>query len=604
MKYSKLSDLYQELKSTRKRLEKTQILANFLEKCSPDEAQNTVLLVQGKIYPDWDDREIGVASQLVSRAITVASGATSKQIVSEWKKTGDLGKASKNLLGKKNQMSLASNELTVSKVLTNLRKLNEMTGQGSVDRKIQLIAELYTSASPDEAVFITRTVLADLQVGIGQGTLRDALVWAYLPRVVSINCDEPLEKNLEVNSVDELKNLDKYDSVSSSEKIEREIYNYFIEKVQEAYDVTNDFGVVAKALSESSLKGLEKISLKIGKPVKVMLAQKANTIEEAFETVGKPAEAEYKFDGFRVQIHKDDNKVNIFTRRLENVTNQFPDIVKNVSLVKAKKAILDAEAVGFDPKTKKYLPFQNISQRIKRKYDIETISKQFPVEVNVFDVIYLDGKNLIKEPLKKRREIVEKIVPYEKFKILPAKKLVTSDPVAVKSFFIEAKEQGNEGLMIKSLDAPYKPGSRVGHMLKYKETMENLDLVIIGAEWGEGKRSKWLSSFDIACKNDDVYLEIGKVATGLKEKPEEGLSFMQLTDLLKPLITKEEGKHIFVKPKVIIEVGYEEIQKSPTYNSKFALRFPRVIRLRDDKGLDDVATLEMVKKFFESQRFS
>ncbi len=248
------------------------------------------------------------------------------------------------------------------------------------------------------------------------------------------------------------------------------------------------------------------------------------------------------------------------------------------------------------------MPFQSVSQRIKRKYDIEKLIKELPVEVNVFDIINFEGKSMINEPFEKRRELLEKIIKPEAKKIVLAKSKIASEKKDVEKFFKEAVNAGNEGLMFKALDAPYKPGARVGYMIKFKHMMETLDLVITGAEWGEGKRSKWLSSYSIACRNEDKFLEIGKASTGLKEKEEEGLSFMEMTRLLKPLIVSEKGKEVKVKPKIVIEVGYDEIQKSPTYGSGFALRFPRVQGLRPEKGPEQASTLDYVKKLYEGQK--
>ena len=305
----------------------------------------------------------------------------------------------------------------------------------------------------------------------------------------------------------------------------------------------------------------------------------------------------------RMQIHKNNDEIKIFTRRLENITNQFPEVVDNVKkYVKASKVILDSEGVGFNKKTGKYLPFQNISQRIKRKYDIEKMAEQFPVEVNVFDILNYKGKSIINEPFEKRKEIIKLVVKNVPKKIKIAKNMVTSDEKEVKKFYKEALDSGNEGLMVKKLDAPYKPGGRVGFMVKLKETKENLDLVIVKAEWGEGKRSKWLSSYTFACRSDGKFLEVGKASTGLKEKREEGLSFAEVTDMLKPLIIKEEGKEVVIRPKIVIEIGYEEIQKSPTYNSGYALRFPRIIQLRQDRSTDDCSTLKIVESFYNNQK--
>lgn len=576
MKYSELVEVYEKLESTAKRLGKTGFLADFLRKVSSEDLEKVLLLLQGRIYHAWDEREIGVASQSMAKAISIASGTEISAVEKEWKNTGDLGKTAENLIKKKKQHTLASHELSVAKVFDNLRKLAETTGSGSVDRKLNLISELLTSAKPREALYITRNILGQLRIGLGAGVLRDAICWAYFPSAVIKD---------------------------EKDKEQREAYNKIVGKVQEAYDLTNDFSVVAVA-AKKGIKALENIEMQIGSPVKVMLALKAETIAECFEIAGKPVEAEYKFDGFRMQIHKKGSKIMIFTRRFDNVTQRFPEVFGYVKdYVSGDNFILDAEAVGFDPKTKRYLPFQNISQRIKRKYDIEKLAKELPIEVNVFDIIAYNSKSMINEPFKKRREIIERIVKHHERKILPAKKLVSSDENEIKEFFKESKSMGNEGLMIKNLNSPYKPGARVGYMLKYKETMENLDLAVIGAEWGEGKRAKWLSSYILGCKSDGKLLEIGKVSTGLKEKPEEGLSFGEMTALLKPLIIEEEGKTVRVKPKVVIEVAYEEIQKSPTYSSGYALRFPRVISLRSDKSVNDINTLKEIERFYKNQRF-
>ncbi len=576
MRYSELVAVYEQLGSTSRRLEKTEHLAEFLRTVSADDTEAVVLLLQGRVFPQWDEREIGVAGQLVVKAISLASGADAKAVESEWKKTGDLGNVAENLIKRKRQHTLTSSELTVKKVFSNLMKLSDETGHGSVDRKLQLIAELLTSAKGVEARYITRTILGELRVGLGEGTLRDAITWAYFMKVT--------------------------DGMNAEE---REKYNSYVDAVQQAYDLTTDFSVVAKAAKEKGLKGLESVKIVLGKPIKVMLALKTDDVKEAFETVGKPAQVEFKYDGFRMEIEKDaSGKISIFTRRLENVTSRFPDVVENVKKhVHAKTFILDAEAVGYDRKTSKYLPFQRISQRIKRKYDIERMAEEFPVEVNVFDILAFNGENMIKEPFRKRRELVEKIVGNATRKIRPTEAIVSDKEEEIEKFFTKSREAGNEGLMIKSLDAPYKPGARVGHMLKYKKVTENLDLAIIGAEWGEGKRSKWLSSYDLACSSDGKLVEVGKVATGLKEKPEEGLSFEEMTKLLKPLITEGEGKHVKVKPKIVIEVAYEEIQKSPSYSSGYALRFPRVIRTRSsEKGVNDINTLEDVERLYGQQK--
>jgi len=270
--------------------------------------------------------------------------------------------------------------------------------------------------------------------------------------------------------------------------------------------------------------------------------------------------------------------------------------------VHAKNYILDTEVVGYDKKTHTYLPFQNISKRIKRKYDIKKISKEVPVEINVFDVIYCNDKNLMNAPLNERRKLLEGIIEDSKLKIRKSPLITTSSLKEAEGFYKKCLKAGLEGVVIKKIDSNYKPGRYVKGWEKLKPVLETLDLVIVKAEWGEGKRAKWLSSFTVACHNKGKFLEVGKVSTGLKEKNEEGLSFEEMTKLLKPLIISQKGKEVIVKPSIIIEVAFEEIQRSPKSSSEFSMRFPRVRRLRIDKGLDDVSSIELVSNIYKSQK--
>ncbi len=414
------------------------------------------------------------------------------------------------------------------------------------------------SAAPVEAKYVVRTVLSDLKIGVGSGILRDAIV---------VHCFSP--KDIEDKKV-------------------------CVKAVQEAYDKATDFAEVFVRACDDSL---EKIKLEPGKPVKVMLFPKAKDVEDAFRIVGRPAAFEYKYDGFRVMVNKEvGGKIRVFTRRLEEVTEQFPEIVEYVeSHVRGESFILDCEVVGFDAETKKYSDFQAISQRIKRKYGIDEMRKKLPIELTVFDVIYYDGASLIEVAFEERRALIERIVREDEFKIVLAKQIVTGDVKEVEVFYEEALGENQEGLMGKSLSAPYKPGARIGYAVKLKPEDNDFDLVITGAEWGTGKRAGWLTSFDVACRDDGELLQIGKVSTGLKEKPEEGFSFKEMTDMLEKLVVEVDGRKVKVRPEIVVTVQYQNVQKSPTYSSGYALRFPRILRLRGDRSKDDVATLGEVE---------
>jgi DNA ligase-1 len=586
MQYKALVGVYGRLEKTTKRLEKTSILAEFIAKI-PDTALNHVmLLLQGRVFPQWDSREIGMSTQLLLKAIALATGIAQEKVQEHWAKTGDLGETAEALIGKKTQATLFSQELTTKKVFDNLVKLSGQEGHGTVDKKLALFAELLTSATPEEAKYLVRTVLAELRIGLGEGTIRDAIVWSSFGEKLGIKYDAG--KNELVLPDDN-----------------REPYQKTSESVQGAIDIANDFALVAAAVRKGGLEALQNISLEPGRPVKVMMYQKAKDIPDAFETVGTPAAAEYKYDGFLMQIHKHKGKITLFTRRLENVTAQFPDVIERIEKnVSGESYIIEGEAVGIDLKTGRYLPFQGISQRIKRKYEIEELAKQFPVEVNIFDVLFYEGKNYLKEPFAERRKLVEKIVKTIAQKIKPASQEIVNNPDDADKFYKKSLAAGNEGMMMKNLAGIYKPGLRVGYGMKIKPVMEPLDVVIVGAEKGEGKRSEWFASFVIAVRDVETgeYVEIGRVGTGIKEKEEEGVSFKQLSDLLIPLVTQDLGKEIRVKPFIVIEVNYEEIQASPSYSSGYALRFPRFVKLREDRSPEEISTVEDVKKLYDEQR--
>jgi DNA ligase-1 len=562
MDYSKICKVYEELEATSKGLEKTDILSGFLGEIHND--PEFIYLLRGQLFADYESKEIGISHQLVIKAISRAAGVSEDAIVEDFRKLGELGLVAEKVLGEgKKQKGLFEKELTVEKVMENLRKLPGIEGSGTVDLKIGYIVDLLHSATKEEAKYVVRSVLGDLKIGVGVGILRDA---------IAVHCFDP--KDLE----------DKKACVLA---------------VQEAYDKATDFReVFERACSDT----LEKIKLLPGKPLKVMLFPKAANVEDAFRIVGRPAAFEYKYDGFRVMVNKsEDGEVKIFTRALENVTKQFPEIVEYVeSNVSGKAFILDCEAVGFDAKTNEYTDFQAISQRIRRKYGIAEMRKELPIELVVFDVVFLDSESLIDVASEKRWEILERIVKVEDKKIVLAKRIVSSDNDEVERFYDEALEDNQEGLMGKRLDAVYKPGARIGHAVKLKPEDKDLDLVITGAEWGTGKRAGWLTSFDISCKGEDgELLEVGRVSTGLKELKDEGLSFGEMTDMLERLVLRVEGRHVFVKPEVVVSVQFQNVQRSPTNSSGFALRFPRILRLRSDRGAGDVANIEEIEKEVE-----
>jgi DNA ligase-1 len=558
MEYAKLTEIYEKLEKTSAKLEKTRIIAEFIKNLSGKELEIVVRLLQGKVFPIYSEHELGIATQLMLKAIAKATGIGEENVAKLFKEKGDLGLTAEEAVKKRKQVTLFTKELTIEKVYENLRKVAVQSGEGSQDRKLNLIAELLTDAKPKEARYIVRTVLEELRIGVAEGIIRDAIAKAF---------------GIEVSYVDY------------------------------AWNIISDFGEVAKIAREEGEEGLKKVKPVIGRPIQLMLGLAATSIEEVLREY-KNVVVEFKYDGFRAQVHKKGDKIWIFSRRLENVTKQFPDLVevcrKNLL---AEECIVEGEAWAIDAKGNP-LPFQVLSQRIHRKYDIEKLAQEIPVQLNLFDVVYVDGKALFDKSLRERREILKKIVKEGKG-IKLAEALVSSDPEEIRKFYQKALDMKQEGIMIKVLDSPYIFGRHVGGWYKIKPTMENLDLVIIGAEWGTGKRAGWFGSFILGCRDPDTgeFLECGMLGTGIKEKKEkpEDVTFEELTNMLKPLVEKEEGKVVWVRPKIVIEVAYEEIQASPNYKSGYALRFPRFVRLRIDKSAEEADTLERIKRLYELQ---
>lgn len=604
------------LEASSKRLDKIEIITDLLKKTPLESYEATLLLLEGRVYPVWSDKKLGVAKKIAQRAIGQAYGISEKAIEASFKELGDLGSVAENSCTNKTQNTLAQfgtqqNTLSTEYVFKTLQKIADVDGAQSVSLKISNIIALLNAAQPVEAKYIIRIVLEDLRVGVAQGTLRDSIIRSIFPKILGLYDQKELQEEAEgrvlgLKNIEEAKELPllEYTAIKcQTYQDARELYNAITKAFQEGYDKLNELYKVAIVAKKSGFIGLRNIPLEIFTPMRVMLMQRVETIHEAIEKIPLPFQLEYKYDGFRCQAHKKGNTVLLFTRNMENVTAQFPEIVSEIqSHVDADEAILDGELVGIDLQTNKYLPFQSISQRIKRKHNIATLVKELPVRYRVWDVVYINKETILERSLQKRREILEKI-------ILPGN-ITCSDIIHVRSeekgeaFYKKSLQAGNEGVVVKDLHAHYQPGNRVGCWLKIKPVMDPLDVVILQAQWGEGKRSKWLTSFSVGCRNGDEFLEIGKVSSGLKEKEGEDTSYNEVTELLLPLInTKipEKNKTVAVQPKIVVQVAYEEIQKSPTYSSGYALRFPRILSLRPDLDRHEVDDLEKIKEYYKRQ---
>jgi DNA ligase 1 len=552
MSYSKMVDVYETLDSTTKRLEKTSILAHFFASIgekNPKLLPIVTLLSLGRVFPTWSEEELGIGSKLLMKAIALVVGVKPEDVEDMQRDAGDIGQAAQNLFMKKKQATLFTRSLTIEKVHSNLVKIASINGSRAQSKKLEILRELLSSSSPTEAKYITRTVIEELRVGVGEGTIRDSLAQAF--------------------------GVDK-------------------EVVERAHMLTNDLGLVAEVSKEEGVEGLKKLTLNPGKPVKPMLAQLSPGISTSILEMGW-ALCETKYDGIRVQIHRLDNEVNIFTRRLENISKAVPEIVEYIKKsLPSMDFIVEGEIIV--TKDGKPISFQYILQRVRRKYDIERMREEVPLKLFLFDVLYYNGP-LIDTPFEKRREVLESIVTVSDNKIQLSRQVkVTPDSLQdAEDLFNESIKMGHEGIMIKDPQAPYMPGIRGKKMLKFKAEPETLDLVVVGGTYGRGKRAHLIGSYQLAARDENNNLQtIAYAATGLDDK-----TLLELYGLAEPLITSKIGTQVKIAPHIILEIAYSEIVKSPDSESGYSLRFPVVKRIRDDLSIDDIDSVDRIESMFK-----
>lgn len=549
MKYAELVKVYEDLGATTKRLEKTAILAEFFKKVEVDELPKITLMVLGTVFPSWSEEEQGIGDKLVMKAVADAVGVSVDTVEDAVRDEGDIGAASEKLYAKKTQMTFFSQPLTVSFVFNQLRKLATISGSRSTARKISNILELLSSASAVESKYICRTITEELRIGVGEGIIRDGISQAF--------------------------NIDKA-------------------VAERAHMLTNDVGLVAKVAALEGEAGLKRLSLTPGKPVKPMLAQLSPGVEESILEMGC-ALCETKYDGIRMQVHKNGDEITLFTRRLENITLAIPEVVDMI-----REAFPDADFIAegevIATRDGKPLSFQHILRRVRRKYGIEEAMESVPLKVYLYDLLYFVEPK-IDEPIIKRREILENIVDdsVDGVELSDIVKVGPNNIDDAINLFNKSIDGGHEGIMIKNCGEPYIPGVRGKKMLKFKAEPETLDAVVIGGVKGIGKRGDFIGSYLIALRDYDGELKpLAHVGTGLSDD-----DLARLTKLMEENKISEKGTRITVHPKIIFEIAYSEIVKSPEYEAGYSLRFPVVKRIRTDKGLADIDTVERLESMFK-----
>ena len=579
MKFSLIAETLSYMENTTKRLELTQHLVDLFKITPPDIIPKVVYLLQGKLRPDHEGVEIGIAEKIAIRALSKSSGISVKKIDHEYKETGDFGQVASKILGQKTQTTFLSEDITVERVYDTLYKIAELKGARSQDMKMKYISSLLNDATPEEGRFIAKIITSNLRLGIADFTILDALSIAY-----------------------------------TGSKENRPF-------LEHAYNVCSDLGKVAQAVSTGGINSLKDFQVTIFNPIRPMLAERVKSPQEAHEKMGPEFASEYKLDGERVQIHRQGEKIILYSRSLENITNYYPDIVEKIgNSLKAGEVILEAEIVAINDETGEFLPFQELMHR-RRKYKIAKAVQEYPITVNLFDILSVEGKNCLDLSYRERRALLEKYVVEDSFaKIMPMTLVKTDDQV--EDSLENAITAGCEGIMLKQLESPYRAGARASNWLKLKREYRNelgdsLDLVVVGAFYGRGRRTGrygalLLSAYDY---QTDTFPSICKVGTGFTDE-----SLDQIYQILSNKITVKKDPRIesgleadvWFDPEVVIEIVASEITLSPIHKvamdkirkgSGLALRFPKFTgRIRFEKTSENATSIDEILTLYNSQK--
>lgn len=579
MDFSIIAEIFEDMEKTKSRLLLIDHLVDLLKKTPNNTIKKIVYLLQGKIYPSFEGIELGLAEKLTIKAIAESTGITVKEVEEIYGKIGDLGEAAREITKNKYQRTLFNEKITVERIYSTFEKIAQSIGTKSQVTKLRLVNSLLNDATPLESKYIIKFLLGTLRLGIAEYTIIDALAIAF-----------------------------------TGNRTNRK-------KIEEKYNIYSDLGRIAEILSVKGLKGVDELKITPLKPIRPMLAERITDPREALKRSNDMIALEYKLDGERVQIHKDRSEVQLFSRSLEKITTHYPDIVDSIINFKVNRSILEAEIVSIDLTTKEIQPFQELMHR-KRKYNIHDIVKKYPIKVYLFDILYLEGKDLTNYEYIKRRKILETIVKENKNNTLEVvQQIVSSNLLQIENFFSQAKLNGCEGLMLKQLNSKYRAGAREYLWMKLKKEYDNalgdsFDLTVIGALLGRGKRTGYygallLASYD---PDSDTFQSICKVGTGFSDQDLE-----LIYNDLKNYIVKEKHSNVrtnmkmdvWFKPKLVLEIIGSEITLSPSHTAAFglirdnfglALRFPKYSgKIRYDKNPEDSTNTDELIKLYKKQ---
>ena len=578
MEFSIISEMFEMMEKTTKRIELTNILVELLKKTPKKIISNVVYLLQGIIRPNFEGVELGIAEKLAIRAISKSAGLPIKKIEDDYRECGDLGLTASNILKIKTQTTFTAEKITVERVYETLFKIAKLEGKGSQDLKMKYISSLLNDATPLEAKFVLKILLGTLRLGIAENTVMDALAIAF------------------------------------TGKKENRV------QIENAYNVSSDLGKVSLIVATDGIDEIKKFKISLFSPIRPMLADRVQSEKDVIKKMPEQFVAEYKLDGERVQIHKQSDKIVLFSRILENITQYYPDIVERIGkTLNVNEGVFEAEIVPINENTGEFLPFQELMHR-RRKHKLDEAVLQYPITVNFFDVLYYDKKDCLNLEYSERRKILEKLVNEDDFsKLVPM--LLVKNENEIEDFLENSINSGCEGLMLKTLDAPYRAGARGSNWLKLKREYRNelgdsLDLIVIGAYFGRGRRTGLYGTLLLATYNPekDNLPSICKVGTGFTDESLDQLYQIlsnKVTLKKNPRIVSEMEADIWFEPELVLEIVASEITLSPIHktgldlirkSSGFALRFPKFTgKIRYEKAVEDASTGEEVFALYKRQ---
>ena len=570
MKFKELADYFEKLETTSSRLSLIEILSELFKKTEEGEIDKITYLLQGRIAPFFAPVEIGMAEKTVAQSLANAYDSTKEDVLKLYQKLGDMGKAAYQLSEKE---KIKDSNLTVEEVFKILTLIADTSGEGTVEKRQKLLSDLVRQLDPVSAKHLVRIPLGNTRLGVGDPTVLDALATAKL-----------------------------------GDKSKRKL-------LEGAYNRTSDLGLIAKTLWEKGLPSVEELKVRVGAPIRSELCERLPTPEKVIEKMGE-VDAQYKYDGFRVQIHKNGDEIRMFSRNLEEMTHMFPELIEaSKKQIKAETAILDSEALAYNPESEEFLPFQETTKR-RRKHGIEEMAGKLPLKAFVFDILYKNGKSLIEEPLKKRMEILKETLPNDET-LIRTKNQTIKEPKALGILLEDAISKGLEGLVIKKLESPYEAGGRNFNWVKLKrhssgELNDTIDCVILGYISGKGKRAEFGAGALLVGLYDsekDEFVTVSKIGTGLSD--DEWREIHKRADKIR--VEKKPARvnsliepSVWISPQIVIEVLADEITRSPIHTAGktdsepgYALRFPRLVSFRnaDKKAEDSTSVRELIEMY-------